>query len=201
MPIEPAIPSARAAELRQQLVRNVDALELDREHRPPLYDTRCGRVSDGTAAKKLGAGLDILEPGMRGCPYHTHHAQEEMFVILEGEGSLRVAGEMLPVRSGDVVFIPAGPDYPHQFINTSAAPMKYLSISTRIGRRSASTPTPASTRCPTGRFARCSASRRASTTGKASPEAGARAEPVAAAGCRASAATRPRHRARRPRSA
>ena len=131
MPIEPAIPSARAAELRQQLVRNVDALELDREHRPPLYDTRCGRVSDGTAAKKLGAGLDILEPGMRGCPYHTHHAQEEMFVILEGEGSLRVAGEMLPVRSGDVVFIPAGPDYPHQFINTSAAPMKYLSISTQ----------------------------------------------------------------------
>ncbi|KPY31639.1 Auxin-binding protein [Pseudomonas syringae pv. papulans] len=54
-----------------------------------------------------------------------------MFVIIEGEGSLRVAGEMLPIRTGDIVFIPAGADYPHQIINTSQAPLKYLSISTR----------------------------------------------------------------------
>lgn len=29
------------------------------------------------------------------------------------------------------MFIPAGPEYPHQIINTSDAPLKYLSISTR----------------------------------------------------------------------
>ena len=52
-------------------------------------------------------------------------------MILEGEGSLRVASELLAVKAGDVVFIPPGPAYPHQFINTSAAPMKYLSISTQ----------------------------------------------------------------------
>ena len=82
-------------------------------------------------ASKLGAGYDVLAPGMRSCPYHFHHAQEEMFVVLEGEGSLRVAGEMLAVKAGDVVFIPPGPAYPHQFINTSNAPMRYLSISTQ----------------------------------------------------------------------
>ena len=38
---------------------------------------------------------------------------------------------MLPLRAGDIAFIPPGPDYPHQIINTSAAPLKYLSISTR----------------------------------------------------------------------
>jgi uncharacterized cupin superfamily protein len=54
-----------------------------------------------------------------------------MFIILEGNGSLRVAGEMLPLREGDVIFIPPGPEYPHQIINTSEAPLKYLSISTR----------------------------------------------------------------------
>ena len=54
-----------------------------------------------------------------------------MFVILAGAGTLRVAGEMLPVRAGDVVIIPPGPEYPHQFINTSGAVMKYLSISTQ----------------------------------------------------------------------
>jgi len=88
-------------------------------------------LARGSAAVKLGIGVDILAPGKRGCPYHLHHAQEEMFIVLEGEGALRVAGEMLAVKAGDVVFIPAGPEYPHQFINTSNAPMKYLSISTR----------------------------------------------------------------------
>jgi uncharacterized cupin superfamily protein len=122
---------SRAAELRATLVRNLADVKLERQQREPLYDTQSGGVSDGTAAVKLGAGLDILAPGKRSCPYHFHHAQEEMFVILEGEGSLRVAGEMVPVRAGDVVFIPPGPMYPHQFINTSAAPMRYLSISTQ----------------------------------------------------------------------
>jgi len=122
---------SKADELRTQLIRNVDKLTLERQQRDPLYDTHCASVSNGTAASKLGAGFDILAPGKRSCPYHLHHAQEEMFVILEGEGSLRVAGELLPVRAGDVVFIPPGADYPHQFINTSSAPMKYLSISTQ----------------------------------------------------------------------
>ena len=111
-----------AAALRLQLVRNLDEVVLQREHRPPLYDSVCGRLSTGTAARKLGAGYDILAPGQRVCPYHFHHAQEEMFVILEGCGSLRVAGEVLPLRAGDVVFIPPGTEYPHQIINTSDAP-------------------------------------------------------------------------------
>ena len=46
-------------------------------------------------------------------------------------GTLRVAGERLPVQAGDVIFIPAGPEYPHQILNTSDAPLKYLSISTK----------------------------------------------------------------------
>ncbi len=123
--------SDKADELRARLVRNFNTAALRQEQREPLYDTRCARLAAGTAAVKLGIGIDIVEPGKRGCPYHLHHAQEEMFVILEGEGTLRVAGEMLPVAAGDVVFIPPGPEYPHQFINTSDAPLKYLSISTR----------------------------------------------------------------------
>jgi uncharacterized cupin superfamily protein len=54
-----------------------------------------------------------------------------MFVVIEGNGTLRVAGEMLPLKPADVVFIPAGPEYPHQILNTSDRPLKYLSISTR----------------------------------------------------------------------
>ncbi len=117
--------------LRRALIRNVDEVTLERQQREPLYDTRCGGVTDGSAAKKLGAGYDVLAPGKRSCPYHYHLAQEEMFVILEGSGTLRVAGQMLPLRTGDVIVIPPGPEYPHHILNTSDAPLRYLSISTQ----------------------------------------------------------------------
>jgi uncharacterized cupin superfamily protein len=123
--------NTRVHELAARLIRNVGRADLQRQERAPLYDTQCAGLSDGTAASKLGAGVDIVAPGKRSCPYHYHLAQEEMFVVLEGTGSLRVAGEMLPVCAGDVIFIPPGPEYPHQLINTSDAPLKYLSISTQ----------------------------------------------------------------------
>ena len=121
----------RAKGLAETLIRNFNEAPAERFVREPHYDSLGARLATGTAARKLGASIDTLAPGKRGCPYHLHHAQEEMFVVIEGEGTLRVAGEMLPLRAGDVVFIPAGPEYPHQVINTSAAPLKYLSISTQ----------------------------------------------------------------------
>jgi len=123
--------AARARQLSTALVRNIDELALSRLLRDPHYDSRGASLAHGTAARKLGASFDILAPGKRGCPYHLHHAQEEMFVVLQGSGTLRVAGEMLPLKAGDVVFIPPGPEYPHQIVNTSDAPLHYLSISTK----------------------------------------------------------------------
>jgi uncharacterized cupin superfamily protein len=122
--------SERARQLAAALIRNLHEVPLERLVREPHYDVRGVRLARGTAAQKLSASFDIIEPGKRACPYHLHHAQEEMFVILEGSGTLRVAGEHLPVKAGDVIFIPPGPEYPHQLLNTSDAPMKVLSIST-----------------------------------------------------------------------
>lgn len=128
---------SRAEELRAKLVRNVNdvPLETSRRATPPYEGVRFGAVIGprvaGTAARKLGASYDILPPGKITCPYHFHYAQEEMFVILEGEGALRVAGEMVPIRAGDVISIPPGPEYPHHIVNTSDAPLAYLSISTQ----------------------------------------------------------------------
>ena len=122
--------SDTADSLAARLIRNFNDATLERQVREPLYDTLCARLGTGTAARKLGASVDTVAPGKRSCPYHCHHAEEEMFIVIEGSGTLRVAGEMLPLRTGDVVFIPPGPEYPHQIINTSQAPLKYLSIST-----------------------------------------------------------------------
>lgn len=117
--------------LATRLIRNFNDVPLEHQVRAPLYDSLAARLAPGTAAQKLGASIDTVAPGKRSCPYHFHYAQEEMFIVLEGTGTLRVAGEMLPLRAGDVVFIPAGPEFPHQILNTSDAPLKYLSVSTR----------------------------------------------------------------------
>jgi len=122
--------SNRAEALAALLIRNFDTAPTTRLERAPLYDTTGARLAPGSAARKLGASIDVIAPGRRGCPYHLHHAQEEMFVVIAGSGTLRVAGELLPLKAGDVAFLPAGPEYPHQIINTSDAPLKVLSIST-----------------------------------------------------------------------
>jgi uncharacterized cupin superfamily protein len=120
-----------AAALAAGLIRNFNRASLQHEERAPLYASAGARLARGTVAQKLGCSVDVVPPGKRSCPYHLHHAQEEMFIVIEGSGTLRVAGELLPLVAGDVVFIPPGPEYPHQIINTSDAPLKYLSISTR----------------------------------------------------------------------
>jgi uncharacterized cupin superfamily protein len=120
-----------AEELARRLIRNFNDAPKEREVVEPKYDSLCARLAQDTAAQKLGISIDIVPPGQRACPYHFHYAQEEMFIILEGTGTLRVAGEMLPIRAGDKAFIPPGPEYPHHIINTSDAPLKYLSVSTR----------------------------------------------------------------------
>lgn len=122
----------RAAELRQQLIRNFHEAPLERFERSPRYESESVRLSADTAAKQLGASFDIVPPGKMSCPYHFHHGEEEMFIILQGSGTLRVAGEQVPVRAGDVIHIPAGPEYPHHLINTSDAPLHYLSISNKL---------------------------------------------------------------------
>ncbi len=120
--------------LRDALIRNFNEVELRTDERAPLYDgTRSAPVitKAGMPGRKIGCGIDIVPPGKQSCPYHFHYVQEEVFIVLEGEGTLRVAGEMVPIRAGDVISIPPGPEYPHHILNTSNAPLKYLSLSTK----------------------------------------------------------------------
>jgi uncharacterized cupin superfamily protein len=122
-------------DLRHTLIRNFEEVDLETSTRAPLYDgAQCAGLigpGEGMAGRRIGCRIDIVPPGKRSCPYHFHYAQEEVFIVLEGEGTLRVAGEMIAIRRGDVISIPPGPDYPHHILNTSNAPLKYLSLSTR----------------------------------------------------------------------
>ena len=79
----------------------------------------------------LGAMFLSVEPGRRAFPFHSHLGNDEMFVIIEGEGTYRYGAQEYPVRAGDVCAAPkGGPDTAHQLINTGSGPLRYLGIST-----------------------------------------------------------------------
>jgi uncharacterized cupin superfamily protein len=79
---------------------------------------------------RLGCAYTEVAPGETACPYHVHHAEDEMFVILSGEGEYRFGTERHPVKAGDILGAPmGGVDYAHQLFNTGTETLKYLAIS------------------------------------------------------------------------
>jgi uncharacterized cupin superfamily protein len=83
--------------------------------------------------KKLGVNVTELAPGKCAFPFHSHRSNEELFFVIEGEGHLRFGDQTFPVRSGDVAACsPGGPEVAHQFVNTGAAPLKILAVSTML---------------------------------------------------------------------
>ena len=95
------------------------------------YDLRRGEIATRIGARKLGYRLIVVAPGKRSCPFHSHRNEEEMFFVLEGSGELRYGNARHPLRAGDVVACPTGgPETAHQIINTGAAELRYLAVST-----------------------------------------------------------------------
>ena len=76
---------------------------------------------------------DILQLNRLDCAYtDVHHAEDEMLVILSGEGEYRFGGEIYKVKGGDVLGAPMGDaSYAHQLINTGTETLKYLVISSK----------------------------------------------------------------------
>lgn len=88
-------------------------------------------VSDKIGAQKLGYSVTIVPPGKKVCPFHNHRINEEMFLILEGTGTLRFGEQEYPLKPHDIIACPpGGPEVAHQIINTSDSDIKYLCLST-----------------------------------------------------------------------
>ena len=88
-------------------------------------------LSGALGMSGLGAMFVTVEPGRRAFPFHNHLGNDEMFIILEGEGTYRFGEDEFPVRPGDICAAPrGGPDTAHQLINSGSKPLKYIGIST-----------------------------------------------------------------------
>ena len=112
---------------------NLDEVEFDDVEDNGLYTSRRGTIGARIGAKKLGYNLTELPPGHAQCPFHCHHGEEEMFLILEGEGELRFGDERHPIRRHDVIACPTGgPEVAHQIINTGTRTLRYLALSNLV---------------------------------------------------------------------
>jgi uncharacterized cupin superfamily protein len=92
-------------------------------HDVPPEPMRRGAVDSewrdlGVAGGSVRSGINHVEvaAGARSSPFHCHGAEEEMFVVLAGTGTLRLGDERHPVQAGHVVARPAGTRIAHQFI-------------------------------------------------------------------------------------
>ena len=95
-----------------------------------FYTSKRAQFSAGIGARDLGYNLTELPPGKAQCPFHAHRAEEEMFLILEGEGELRYGEQRYTLRRHDVIACPTGDaSTAHQIINTGSTPMRYLALS------------------------------------------------------------------------
>ena len=116
---------------QQPPIVNPAGLALEHWTQGSLYESRDASFGALLGLKGLGIGYGEVPPGKSGCPFHSHHVEDELFVIIEGHGTYRYGSERHPIGPGDVLGAPAGgAQTAHQIINTGTVPLKYLSIST-----------------------------------------------------------------------
>jgi uncharacterized cupin superfamily protein len=112
-------------------VVNLDELKLEPFSHGEKFASSSVRVGRQLGAKDLGYSYDVVPPGKISCPFHNHHAEEEMFFIVKGAGTLRYGSETRKIRAGDFICCPTGGrETAHQIINDSDAELAYISVST-----------------------------------------------------------------------
>jgi uncharacterized cupin superfamily protein len=120
---------------------------------PPYAEDRPGWEHTGRklgrhlGARTTGMSLREIAPGARSFPMHRHSAEEELFVVLSGDGRLRLGSDEHALRPGHVVSRPAGTGVAHQFIagedglevlaysNIEHADMSFFPDSNKVGLR------------------------------------------------------------------
>lgn len=121
---------------RPPSIVNVDQVE-------GRFGGRSRPLGSTAGAKITGLNLVSLPAGEEGAPPHCHTAEEELFVVLAGEGELELwpspdpqhafpaePQETQPVRAGSVVSRPPGTKVPHSF-RAGPEGLTYLAYGTR----------------------------------------------------------------------
>jgi len=77
-------------------------------------------------AGSLAVGIYELLPGQTQCPYHFHHGNDELLIVLDGAPTLRTPDGEEELRPGDTAPFPAGRDGAHQIVNRTDTAVRYV---------------------------------------------------------------------------
>jgi len=107
------------------LIRNIDST--------PLTPVKMDGVQGATMAVMVGRADGApnfslrqfkVEPGGF-TPFHSHDYEHEVFIVAGG-GTIFLEGAERPIRSGDVIYVPA--DQQHQFKADPKAGLRFLCL-------------------------------------------------------------------------
>ena len=87
-------------------------------------------VGRSAGSERTGLCHVTVAAGKEGAPFHCHSAEEEIFVILEGGGTVHLGEEQEAVRAGHVLGRPPGTGIAHSF-RAGDEGMTYLAYGTR----------------------------------------------------------------------
>jgi len=78
-----------------------------------LHFTDSRLIPDCLGEKKIaGGGLYVFKPGETAHPEPKHvHDVAEVFIFIEGQGTVPIDGKDYPVKTGDVVIVEPGEDH------------------------------------------------------------------------------------------
>ena len=111
---------------------NLEEIDLSEFGNGKAFSAQLGQIGPIIGTRQLGAMLHIVPPGKKAFPKHAHHANEEMMIILKGNGTYHQGEQSWPIREGDVVAAIAGGDETaHQIENTSTSELHYLCVATQ----------------------------------------------------------------------
>ena len=92
------------------------------------------RIKIHTSSEQTGGAFSmveaIAEPG-NGVPMHTHHNEDEHFIVLEGTFSVAVGNKNQDLSAGETITVPRGA--PHAWCNASKAPVRVLAVFSPAG--------------------------------------------------------------------
>lgn len=77
----------------------------------------------------LGVTLHEMPPRAAGGPFHFHHGNEEMLIVLRGRPTLRTPQGEREMEEGEVVVFRRGPADAHKCSNNTDEPVRYVVIS------------------------------------------------------------------------
>ena len=109
---------------------NIHRPEWDFDVDEPPFRARAMRLGPRTGAQQLGATLFEIDPGGAVAPYHLHHGNEELLLVLSGTPRLRTPDGVRELEPGAVVAFPTGPAGAHRVFNAADEPARLLIFST-----------------------------------------------------------------------